>query len=272
MKKNKKLFLAISVMIMVTVSSLVMVFANPNQQNDFIEQGPIPEKGHPIPGVGPVEEQKLLALLQVDESTLRTERESGKTLVVIANEHGVSEQALKELLIEEMTQHIDEDVKEGRISAYQAQKTKADMEEHVSRKINEPDSMPGKRRPGPRPVPVPGPMKNSKLLALLQVDESSLRMEREAGKTLVAIANEHGVSEQALKKLLIEEKTQRIDEDVNEGRISVYQAKKIKADMEEHVSREINDPGPMTGKVRPISGPPILEPAPVDEQKEHGND
>jgi transposase-like protein len=267
MKTNKKLFLAISVVIMVTVSSLVMVFANPNQQNDFIEQGPIPGKGHPIPGVGPVEELKLLALLQVDESTLRAEREAGKTLVAIANEHGVSEQALKELMIEEMTQRIDEDVKEGQISAYQAQKIKADLEEHVSRKINELGPMTGKRRPGPRPVPGPGPMENPKLLALLQVDESTLRTEREAGKTLVVIANEHGVSAQVLKKLLIEEMTQRIDEDVREGRISAYQAQKIKTDMEEHVSREINDPGPMTGKVRPISGPPILEPDPVDEQK-----
>ena len=267
MKTNKKLFMAISVVIMVTVCSLVMVFANPNQQNDFIEQGPIPEKGHPVPGVGPVEEPKLLALLQVDESTLRTERESGKTLAVIANEHGVSEQALKELLIEEMTQRIDEDVKEGRISAYQAKKIKADMEEHVLRKINELGPMPGQRRPRPVPGSGPGPMENPKLLALLQVDESTLRTERESGKTLVVIANEHGVSEQALKKLLIEDKTQRIDEDVKEGRISLYQAQKIKADIEEHVSREINDPGPMTGKARPISGTPILEPDPVDEQK-----
>lgn len=110
-----------SVVAIMTASNLAMGFAIPNQQNDFIEQGPIPGKGHPIPGVGPMENPKLLALLQVDENTLRTEREAGKTLVVIANEHGVSEQLLKELMIAERTQRIDEDVKEGRISAYQAQ-------------------------------------------------------------------------------------------------------------------------------------------------------
>lgn len=145
-----------------TASNLVMGFATPNHQNDFIEQGsPIPGKGHPIPGVGPMENPKLLALLQVDENTLRTEREAGKTLVVIANEHGVSEQALKELMIAERTQRMDEDVKENRISAYQAQEMKADLEEHIAREINDPGPLPGKHRPG-SPLPEPAPVNEQK--------------------------------------------------------------------------------------------------------------
>lgn len=165
MKKNKEVFLAIGVAIMVTASSLVMGFANPNQQNGFIGQGPIPEKGHPRPLLGPglMGNPKLLALLQVDESTLRTERESGKTLAVIANEHGVSEQELKNLLIEEKTQRVDEDVKEGRISSDQAQRIKADIEEHVSREMNDPGPMLGKVRPisGP-PILEPDPLNEQK--------------------------------------------------------------------------------------------------------------
>ena len=113
-------------------------------------------------------------------------------------------------------------------------------------------------------------MENPRLLTLLQVDENTLRAEREAGKTLVVIANEHGVSEQSLKELMIAERTQRIDEDVKEGRISAYQAQIIKADLEEHVVREINDPGPLPGKHRPRHGSPL--PGPGNEQKELAND
>ncbi|MDU2065348.1 MAG: hypothetical protein E6713_10965 [Sporomusaceae bacterium] len=157
----KKRILTMSIVAIMAASNLAIGFAIPNQQNDFIEQSsapvkdhPIPGKGHPKPGGGPMENPKLLTLLQVDENTLRAEREAGKTLVIIANEHGISEESLKEFMIAERTQHIDEDVKEGRISACQAQRIKADLEEHIVREINDPGPLPGKHRPGP-PLPRP---------------------------------------------------------------------------------------------------------------------
>ena len=263
MRKDKKWLLAIGVATMMSASSAVMVFAaTPNQQNNPIEQNIVNGKMHPMPGHGPMDNQKLLELLQIDGNTMRTEHEAGKTLVVIANEHGVSEETLKNFIIEDMTQHIDKDVQSGRISTEQGIKMKADMEQHVSKIINDLGPRPGEGRP----MPGHGPMDNPKLLALLQIDGNTMRTEREAGKTLVAIANEHGVSEQTLKDVMIEDMTQHIDKDVQSGRISTEQATKMKADMEEHVSKRMNDLGPKPGDCRPMPGQdrPLPGPGPMD--------
>lgn len=80
--------------------------------------------------------EKLLSLLNIDETTLKTEMKSGKTLLTIAKEHGVSEQSLKELMLAEMAQRIDQDVKEGRIPADKAKQMKANMENRVDDMIN----------------------------------------------------------------------------------------------------------------------------------------
>lgn len=56
MSKNKKWLLAMSVVTMMTVSSAVMVFATPNQQNVSTEQNLTPGQGCPIPGQGPMEQ------------------------------------------------------------------------------------------------------------------------------------------------------------------------------------------------------------------------
>jgi len=93
-------------------------------------------------GHGPMREHKmmdntaLIEFLKVDAQTLKNDREAGKTLVAIAEEHGVTEQALKDFMIGQMTQHCDEAVAAGRIPADKAEKMKANMDERVSNMIN----------------------------------------------------------------------------------------------------------------------------------------
>ena len=89
------------------------------------------------------------------------------------------------------------------------------------------------------------PFNDAKLLALLNIDAETLKNEMKANKTLAAIAQEHGVSEQALKDCLIEQITQRIDEGVKAGKLPVEKAEKMKADVEKHVDNMINGKGPM---------------------------
>ena len=80
--------------------------------------------------------EKLLALLKTDAQTLKTELQSGKTLVAIAQEKGVSEQSLKSFMIEQMTARIDEGVKSGRLTAEKAEQMKANLDERVTKMIN----------------------------------------------------------------------------------------------------------------------------------------
>lgn len=51
--------------------------------------------------------QEMLALLQIDEQTFKQEVDSGKSLVEIGAAHNVSRQAIVDLVVKNMNQHID---------------------------------------------------------------------------------------------------------------------------------------------------------------------
>lgn len=206
-------------------------------------KGPMMFKGGAMAGHAPFANEKLLALLKIDANTLRSEMKDGKTLVAIAKEHGVSEKKLKDFMVSDITQHINEGVKAGRIPSERAEKMKADMDKRVTDMIN-----------GKGPMLGHGPkaghafFANEKLLTLLNIDADTLKTELKGGKTLVAIAGEHGVSEQELKAFMLEQMSQRIDESVKAGRISAEKAGEMKANMDQRVSDMINGKGHMMHK------------------------
>lgn len=82
------------------------------------------------------DDARLLSLLNLDKASFMNELRAGKSLAAIAQERNVSEQALKQTLLEEMTQHLEQAVKDGRMPAEKAEKIKAHMEERVSGLIN----------------------------------------------------------------------------------------------------------------------------------------
>ncbi|QJW45116.1 hypothetical protein HA075_04260 [bacterium BFN5] len=251
MNKNKKWLIAASIATMIAANGLVMA-ATPAQQNDtriggaqhaFANKGDFAQQGKMRGFYG--DDSKLLELLKLDAETLRTEIRAGKTLVAIAQEQGVSEQTLQEFMVKELTHRIDDGVKAGRLTAEQAENMKKDMDKNVSDMIN-----------GKMPMHGHGPMRgladNTKLLALLKIDAQTLKTEMKAGKTLVTIAEEHGVSEKSLKSFMVKDMTQRIDEGVKAGRLSEDQAKSMKKNLDKRVSDMINGKGPMHG---PMHGP-----------------
>ncbi|SDF05156.1 LysM peptidoglycan-binding domain-containing protein [Sporomusa acidovorans] len=182
---------------------------------------------------------KLLDLLKMEDESFKAERKAGKSLLTIAKEHNVSEQELANFLTQQITNRIDEGVKAGRIQESQAGQMKANMEKHIKTMINSTAPMPGYGPMGR------GLFNDTKLLALLKMDKESLRTELQSGKSLVTVAKEHGVSEQTLKKLVIDEMSQRIDQGVKEGRISADKAQQIKSNMEKHVVDMINGEVPI---------------------------
>jgi predicted DNA-binding protein YlxM (UPF0122 family) len=67
---------------------------------------------------------EMLILLQIDEQTFRQEQNQGKTLAQIAAAHNVSRQAMVDLVVKEMNQHINQGVVDERITAAQATEMK----------------------------------------------------------------------------------------------------------------------------------------------------
>ena len=252
MTKNKKWIVAVSVATMMAATSLVMAAAQTTQespqgkrpavssQGDFVKKGGM--RGHHG------NHKALLEFLQIDAEALKAARQEGKTLAAIAQEKGISEQQLKDFMIKQMTQRIDEGVKNGRIPADKAEQMKANMDQRVTDMIN------GKHPMGGKMMMKHAPFKDSQLLELLNIDEDTLKSELKAGKSLVEIAKERGVSEQQLKEHMIKQMTQRIDEGVKNGRIPADKAEQIKENMQQRVSDMINGKGPMHERKHKIKG------------------
>lgn len=251
MRNNKKWFLAVGVAAMIAVNGFMAFAATPEQQDGANPKPPcVAADGKFTPDRNGFREHhaKLLELLKIDDATFRADMHAGKTLAAIAKEHGVSEQTLKDFIIKDMTQRIEEGVQAGRISADKAEKMKSDMDKRVTDMINGKGPM----HHGPRLGH--GLFDNPNLLALLKVDAEQLRTEMCAGKTLAAVADEHGVSAQELKDFMVKDFTDRIDADVTAGRLSADRAEQMKANLDAHVTDMINGkafkhhghgPGPM---------------------------
>jgi len=249
MNKNKKWLLSLGVAVMITASGIAMAAVAPTQQDGTVNKKHGAFERGDFKGKGVKEAHgELLTLLNIDEQTFKTEIEAGKTLVAIAGEHGVSEQVLKDFLIAQKNQHMEEAIKAGRITAEQAEKMKANMDERVSQMINGKGPMHNRHKNKANgPKAGHGFMGNAKLLELLKVDDETFRNEVKSGKSLVTIAKEHGVSEKTLKKFITTQMTQRIDDGVKAGRISADKAAEMKKTLAERVTQMINGKGMMRG-------------------------
>lgn len=84
-----------------------------------------------------------------------------------------------------------------------------------------------------------------KLLEYLQLDQETFRAERQAGKSLAAIAVSRGVSEQDLTSFLTAQMSERLAEGVKSGRVSEERAAQMKAAMPTRIADMIKREGAM---------------------------
>ena len=199
MNKNKKWMLAISVATMLTANSLAMAASVPDKeenmgvnhstasvQNNFVKKEGM--RGHHR------DNSALLQFLKLDAQTFEAARKEGKSLATIAKDQGISEQALKDFMVEQINKHMEEKAKEGTLPENKKAYTRADIEKHVSDMMNGKGNMHHNH----------GQMHHTafdkvKLLELLKISDESLKNEMKSGKTLIEIAKEQGVSEETLK-------------------------------------------------------------------------
>ncbi len=174
----------------------------------------------------------LLALLNSDAATLQAGIDAGKTLAQIAADHGVSAQAVVNLLAVQMADRIDDGVATGWLPADKAAELKADLALRAERMVN---AAPG----GPR-------IDLSPLVALLGIDEQTLKDEFRSGKSLLAVAAAHGVDRQAVIDLCTRLVSERLDAEVEAGRLTMVKAAVMKARMAVNAERLL-DINPLQG-------------------------
>ena len=177
---------------------------------------------------------EMLTLLQIDEQTFREEQNSGNTLAQIAITHNVSRQAMVDLVVKEMSHHIDQGVADKLITAAQATEMKINIVDRAEKMVDGQFMGPmGFDNMHNRPV-------SPEMLTLLQIDEQTFRQEQSNGNTLAQIAASHNVSRQAVVDLVVKNMIQQIDQRVADNRMTAAQATEMKTNAEDQAQKMVD--------------------------------
>ena len=163
--------------------------------------------------------QDVLDLLKLDQSTLKQKLAEGKSLAEIAEEQGVSRDALKQALTDSFNKRMEE--------------LKAKFAENVDKLI---DSTPQ----------ADGFMFRFDLneaAKLLGVSNADLKEAFAAGKSLADVAQEKGVDVQALIDTLAKPSIDKIEQQLQAGNITQEKADKLKAEIVERITKLVNAKG-----------------------------
>lgn len=88
------------------------------------------------------------SILGLDSATVLKERQAGKSLVDIAKSKGVAEQKLVDDVVTERKAVIDQRLKDGQITATQAEYCETNMEQRITANLNRTTVGPGSGVPG----------------------------------------------------------------------------------------------------------------------------
>lgn len=94
--------------------------------------------GHDGPGgvMGIRDDAALATFLGIDQATLRTELQSGKTLATVATDHGKTRDQLKAFLTDQLTKDLAQKVTDGKITQAQADQMKTQMTSNLDGMID----------------------------------------------------------------------------------------------------------------------------------------
>jgi hypothetical protein len=85
------------------------------------------------------------------------------------------------------------------------------------------------------------PFDNQQLLSLLNIDANILQQDLKADKSLADIAVAQGVDEQKVIDLFVNQFSQRLDQDVQSGKLTQDQATQKKSDIQNRVKEIVGD-------------------------------
>jgi AraC-like DNA-binding protein len=182
--------------------------------------------------------------LGLTQAQLRTQLDSGKTLAEIAKDRDKSVDGLVDKLVADKNARIEEAVEDGRVTRAQANEIEADLKQQVTDFVNNGKlefhfrKLPG----GPGLFGLPGPHQFVSTAAdYLGLTEAQLRTQLNSGKTLAQIAKDRNKPVEGLVDKLVADTKARIEEAVEDGRLTRAQANEIEAELKDHVTDFVNN-------------------------------
>jgi hypothetical protein len=199
---------------------------------------------------------------------LSAESESKAVIEDAAALLGVEPEELSDALKQALENRLDEAVEDGRLTEEQAARLKERLQA---------DDFPLFRGPGFGPALPRFHRHGPRLFAALDtaadyldVPEGELRERLREGETLAEIARDEGKSVDGLVDALVAEKTKRLDEAVEDGRLTEAQRDGIVADVRERVTEMVNGRLPKVGPGRRFRGPHPFGTEPLRPREDAG--
>jgi uncharacterized protein YidB (DUF937 family) len=209
------------------------------------------QSAHPGPGRHGPHLETAAGVLNLSVEDLRTRLRDGKTLAEVANDQGVAVQTLIDALVAEASDHIDQKVADGELTAEEAAERKATLPERIEELVNNEFPARGPGAPG-GPGGHGGPLSLEKAATALGISADDLRGRLRDGTTLAQVAQEQGVDVETLIAALVADATGRIDQAVADGKLTADQATERKANLTGRITKFVNEGRP----ARPEGGPP----------------
>jgi hypothetical protein len=158
----------------------------------------------------------------IDEATLRTELQAGKTLAAIATANGKTAQVVIDALVADAQTRLAQAVTEGRMTQPTADARLALDKLMIAEQVNtgigvKMGDMGGRGGRG-------GKVNLTAAATVIGIDAATLRTELSTGKTLAAIATANGKTAQAVIDALVAEEQARLTQSVTDGRLTQAQA------------------------------------------------
>jgi predicted transcriptional regulator len=190
-------------------------------------------------GIGKSPVKETAAILGVDEKTISDQLKAGQTLLQIAQAAGLTEASFLEKLLAAETTKINDELSSGKITQEQADKKKAQLTERLKVSISSAQPVGGDRGPGGKGQGGPGsggpgghgggPGKGGgigmglfqsadALTEILGITKEELKAAQDAGKSIAEIAQEKGISEDALISKLKDGMTEQLKKFVESKR------------------------------------------------------
>ncbi|HJV44852.1 MAG TPA: hypothetical protein VJ824_03905 [Bacillota bacterium] len=184
--------------------------------------------------------QELLDLLHVDSQTLHNELKAGKSLADIAATNGVSEQSVIDYFVKKSTDRIQKDVQAGKITQEQADKRIAQLPKRMQKFVEHKGGSLGGHHGHHKGHPS-GSMKV--VAEALGLSQDDLKTQLKSGKSIAELAAEQGKDTQQIIDLMVKQATQKIDQAVQEGKLTQEKADQIKAKLPERMKKMVERKG-----------------------------
>jgi len=205
---------------------------------------PPAEAGRPPDGRGPGLDAAAQAL-GVSAEDLRSKLEGGATIAQVAQQQGVDVQTVITAMVADATAHIDQAVQEGRLTADQAGERKANLQDRITRLVDEGGPNGEGRGHGP---------KLDAAAKALGVSTDELRRQLQGGKTIAQVAEDRNVDEQKVIDAMVKDAEEHLDQAVQDGKLTADQANERKANLQDRITSLVNN-GPQRGRDGGPGGP-----------------